>query len=82
MLLVIFEDCTESANNLRFVFLIRFFVLFLYFLYSGHSFRRLNLPRILQASPLRKKQTGRREDFTRLTSRQMLVLICVTSKVV
>ena len=65
MLLVFFEDCTESANNLRFVFIIRFFILFLYFLYSGHSFRCLNLSRNLQAPPISGTyQTGRQEDFT------------------
>ena len=49
MLLVFFEDSTESVKYLRFAFLVRFLVLFLYFLYSGHSFRRLNLSRNLRA---------------------------------
>ena len=49
MLLVFFEDSTEYAKYmyLRFAFLIRILDLFLYLLYSGHSFRRLNLSRNL-----------------------------------
>ena len=67
MLLVFFEDSTESAKYLCFAFLIRILVLFLYFLYSGHSFRRLNLSRNLRALPISGTyQAGRREDFTRL----------------
>ena len=65
MLLEFFEDSTESAKELYFAFLIRFLVLFLYFLYSGHSLRRLNLSRNLRASPIPgTNQTGRQEDFT------------------
>ena len=55
MLLVFFEDSTESAMYLCFAFLIRFLVLFLYFLYSDHSFRCLNLSRNLRASPISKQ---------------------------
>ena len=43
MLLLFFEDSTESANYLRFAFLIRFLVLFLYILYSGHLFEFISL---------------------------------------
>ena len=67
MLLVFFEDSAESAKYLRFAFLMRFLVLFLYFSYSGHSLRHLNISRNLQASPISGTyQTGRREYFTRL----------------
>ena len=64
MLLKFFEDSTASAKYLHFAFLIRFLVLFLYFLYSGHSLRRLNLSRNLRASLISGTyQTERREDF-------------------
>ena len=68
LLLVFFEDSTESAKYLRFAFLIRFFVLLLYFfLYSGLSCRCLNLSRNLRASPNSGTyETARREDFKRL----------------
>ena len=66
MLLVLCEFSTEFVKCLRFAFLIRFLVLFLCFLYSGHLFRRFNLSRNFLASTISGTyQAGRREDLRR-----------------
>ena len=67
MLLVLFEVSTESVKCLHFASLMRFLVLFLYFLYSGLLLRRLYLSRNLRASPIEGTymcQAGTRDDFT------------------
>ena len=66
MLLVLFEVSMEFVKCLRFAFLMRVLVLFLYFLYSDHSLLCLYLSPNLRASPLSGTyQAGRRENFTR-----------------
>ena len=63
MLLVLCEFSMEFVKCLRFAFLMRFLVLFLYFLYSCLLFRRLNLSRNPRNIPGRETRRFNTFDF-------------------